>query len=116
MSDTFDPFAQEVPAKAAPAVANDRPAAPGAGTYDPFAAKPATEAAAALPSLPQISAGSFVVEKGAGPNGEDRLGIVVKAGELPAEPGRSGPRHAVVVAWLSQVSHPIVTDQLEVVG
>ncbi len=106
MSNPFSPFddlEDEAPAKA------PSPSGPVPEGFDPFTAKAETAEAERLPELPEIAAYRFVREPATG-----RIGIVVRAGELEAEPNRDGPRRACIVAWLSDVSHPITTDHLQV--
>lgn len=80
-------------------------------TFDPFASKQAETTTESLPALPEIAAGTVVQEPATG-----RVGLVVKAGELEAEPSREGPKHAVAVAWFDHVSAPVPTDQVKVVS
>lgn len=121
----FDPFSPTQPAGSAPAAstpaspaaetpqpatANDRPAQ--ASTFDPFNAPQGTTSTEKLPALPEIAEGKFVREDLGG--GQSRFGVVIKAATLENDPNRTGPRHAVVVAWFDHVSQPILTDQLQV--
>ncbi|MHB8431024.1 MAG: hypothetical protein ACYDDZ_10945 [Acidimicrobiales bacterium] len=86
---------------------------PKAATFNPFdspSAPAKTDPAAKLPAVPVIAAGRVVREPATG-----RIGIVIQSGALPTEPHRDGEKHAVVVAWFDHVSHPIVTDQVQVI-